>query len=610
MHDEKEFTQSFDWGIWKRLKPFLKNYRADFVGMLTFNGLCALVDVLLPLMQRYAIRNFIEKGVTTGLFPYALVYLALIVLQGLSVMWFCNNSMRIEMYLGRDMKQRLFHHLQTLSFSFYNVTPVGYLLSRVMSDTNRIAGMIAWNFTDILWALFYVAGTMVSMLILNWKLALVVMLIVPVMAVLTAYFQNRILHWNRKVRKLNSRLTGAFNEGITGAKTTKTLVIEERMTGSFRELTSKMHDSGIRAARLNAVYIPLVLLFSTLAVSVVLLRGGYLVTEQALELATLSTFLTYAVGIFEPIQMTASNIAEFISLQASIERVTDLLDKEPEVRDTPEVEAVYGDAFHPKKENWEPLHGDIEFQDVTFRYPDGGEDVLQHFSLKIPAGTTVALVGETGAGKSTLVNLACRFFEPTEGKILIDGRDYRERSQLWLHSHIGYVLQSPHLFSGSVRENIRYGRLDATDAEVEAAAKAVSADTVAAKLENGWDSEVGEGGDKLSTGEKQLISFARAVLADPRIFVLDEATSSIDTQTEQLIQQAIDHLLRDRTSFLIAHRLSTIRKADLILVVRDGKIVEQGTHESLLKARGYYHDLYSRQFAEESAARLLKNDAV
>ena len=610
MHDEKEFTQSFDWGIWKRLKPFLKNYRADFVGMLTFNGLCALVDVLLPLMQRYAIRNFIEKGVTTGLLPYALVYLALIVLQGLSVMWFCNNSMRIEMYLGRDMKQRLFHHLQTLSFSFYNVTPVGYLLSRVMSDTNRIAGMIAWNFTDILWALFYVAGTMVSMLILNWKLALVVMLIVPVMAVLTAYFQNRILPWNRKVRKLNSRITGAFNEGITGAKTTKTLVIEERMTGSFRELTSKMHDSGIRAARLNAVYIPLVLLFSTLAVSVVLLRGGYLVTEQALELATLSTFLTYAVGIFEPIQMTASNIAEFISLQASIERVTDLLDKEPEVRDTPEVEAVYGDAFHPKKENWEPLHGDIEFQDVTFRYPDGGEDVLQHFSLKIPAGTTVALVGETGAGKSTLVNLACRFFEPTEGKILIDGRDYRERSQLWLHSNIGYVLQSPHLFSGSVRENIRYGRLDATDAEVEAAAKAVSADTVAAKLENGWDSEVGEGGDKLSTGEKQLISFARAVLADPRIFVLDEATSSIDTQTEQLIQQAIDHLLRDRTSFLIAHRLSTIRKADLILVVRDGKIVEQGTHESLLKARGYYHDLYSRQFAEESAARLLKNDAV
>ncbi len=606
MHDEKEYTQAFDWGIWVRLKPFLKNYRADFVGMLAFNGLTALVDVVLPLMQRYAIANFIEKGVTAGLVPYALVYLALIVLQGFSVMWFCNNSMRIEMYLGRDMKQKLFHHLQTLSFSFYNVTPVGYLLSRLMSDTNRIASMIAWNFTDILWALFYVAGSMVSMLILNWKLALLVLLIVPVMAVLTAYFQNRILHWNRKVRKLNSRITGAFNEGITGAKTAKTLVLEDRMTGSFRALTSEMRTSGVRAARLNAVYIPLVLLVSTAAVAVVLLRGGYLVAEQALELATLSAFLTYAVGIFEPIQMTASNIAEFISLQASIERVTDLLDKEPDVRDTPEVEARYGDSFHPKRENWEPLRGDIEFDDVTFRYPDGGEDVLQHFSLKIPAGTTVALVGETGAGKSTLVNLVCRFFEPTSGRILIDGRDYRERSQLWLHSNIGYVLQSPHLFSGTVRENIRYGRLEATDAEVEAAARAVSADAVAAKLDKGWDSEVGEGGDKLSTGEKQLISFARAVLADPRIFVLDEATSSIDTQTEQLIQDAIDRLLKDRTSFLIAHRLSTIRKADLILVVRDGKIVEQGTHESLLKAHGYYHDLYSRQFAEESAARVLK----
>ena len=606
MHDEKEYTQAFDWGIWVRLKPFLKNYRADFVGMLAFNGLTALVDVVLPLMQRYAIANFIEKGVTAGLVSYALVYLALIVLQGFSVMWFCNNSMRIEMYLGRDMKQKLFHHLQTLSFSFYNVTPVGYLLSRLMSDTNRIASMIAWNFTDILWALFYVAGSMVSMLILNWKLALLVLLIVPVMAVLTAYFQNRILHWNRKVRKLNSRITGAFNEGITGAKTAKTLVLEDRMTGSFCTLTSEMRTSGVRAARLNAVYIPLVLLVSTAAVAVVLLRGGYLVAEQALELATLSAFLTYAVGIFEPIQMTASNIAEFISLQASIERVTDLLDKEPDVRDMPEVEARYGDSFHPKRENWEPLRGDIEFDDVTFRYPDGGEDVLQHFSLKIPAGTTVALVGETGAGKSTLVNLVCRFFEPTSGRILIDGRDYRERSQLWLHSNIGYVLQSPHLVSGTVRENIRYGRLEATDAEVEAAARAVSADTVAAKLDKGWDSEVGEGGDKLSTGEKQLISFARAVLADPRIFVLDEATSSIDTQTEQLIQDAIDRLLKDRTSFLIAHRLSTIRKADLILVVRDGRIVEQGTHESLLKAHGYYHDLYSRQFAEESAARVLK----
>jgi len=604
--DEQEYTKSFDLKIWKRLSPVLSIYKKAFIAMFAFNALAAVIDVVLPLFQRYAVGHFIEAGSLEGIVPFALCYFGAILISALSVVAFGNNSMRIEMYVGRDLRRDLFRHLQTLSFSFYNVTPVGYLISRVMSDTNRIAGMIAWNFTDILWSVFYVLGTFVAMLMLNWKLALVIILIVPVIAVLTAYFQNKILHWNRKVRKINSKITGSFNEGITGAKTSKTLVIEEKNSEVFQHLTGQMHHAGIRAAKLNAVYIPLVLFFGTAAVAIVLLRGGYLVMEQALEIATLSAFTTYAVSIFEPIQMTAASIAEFISLQASIERVTDLMEQVPQVYDTPEVIEKYGDAFQPKRENWEHIRGDIEFRDVTFRYPDGGENVLEHFSLMIPAGTTVAIVGETGAGKSTLVNLACRFFEPTSGQILIDGRDYRERSQLWLHSNIGYVLQNPHLFSGSVRENIRYGRLEATDAEVEAAARAVSADTVVAKLEKGWDSDVGEGGDKLSTGEKQLISFARAVLADPRIFVLDEATSSIDTQTEQLIQDAIDHLLRDRTSFLIAHRLSTIRKADLILVVRDGRIVEQGKHLELLQKKGYYHDLYSKQFAEEHAARILK----
>ncbi len=558
--DEKEYTQSFDWRIWKRLGPFLRPYRGAFISMLVFNGICALVDVVLPLFQKYAIQNFIEKDTLTGLLPYALAYLAVVVVQALWWLW------NMHGYPAWD----------------------GNVLSADPCDTN-----------------LGTCGQFAAMLALNWKLALAVIAIVPVMAILTGYFQNRILHWNRKVRKLNSRITGAFNEGITGARTTKTLVTEEQTADAFRSLTRQMHDSGIRAARLNAVFIPLVLFFGTMAVSIVLLRGGYMVLDQALELATLSAFTTYAVSIFDPIQMTAANLAEFISLQASIERVTDLMDEQPQIQDTPEVIEKYGDAFHPKRENWEPLRGEIEFRDVTFRYPDGGENVLEHFSLHIPQGTTVAIVGETGAGKSTLINLACRFFEPTEGQILIDGVDYRQRSQLWLHSNIGYVLQNPHLFSGSVRENIRYGKLDATDEEVEAAARAVSADTVVSKLENGWDSDVGEGGDRLSTGEKQLISFARAVLADPRIFVLDEATSSIDTQTEQLIQNAIDHLLTNRTSFLVAHRLSTIRKADVILVVKDGHIVEQGKHEELLRRKGYYHDLYSKQFAQESAARIL-----
>ena len=333
-----------------------------------------------------------------------------------------------------------------------------------------------------------------------------------------------------------------------------------------------------------------------------------MVQQDLIKLGTLSVFISYAVVIFEPIQQLARLLADLISCQANIERVMDLLEQTPDVTDRTDVIEKYGDNFYPKKGNWEKIHGDIVFEDVSFRYPDGKEYVLEHFNLHIPAGMNVAIVGETGAGKSTLVNLVGRFFEPTKGRILIDGVDYRERSQLWLHSQIGYVLQNPHLFSGTVRENIRYGRLDATDEEVEAAARSVSADEIVKKLKDGYDSDVGESGGRLSVGEKQLISFARAILAEPAIFVLDEATSSIDTVSEQLIQEATDKLLKGHTSFVIAHRLSTIRKADLILVVKDGKIIEQGTHAELLGGKGYYHDLYYKQFEEESARKVFAGD--
>lgn len=603
--EEKEYTKSFDYSIWKRIFPFLKPYKKTVIMILVMNLFCSLVDIILPLFQRYAINHFIEGNILTGIGFFTVLYIVVIALQGAAVIAFTRGSMRIEMGLGKDLKRALFVHLQTLSFSYYNVTPVGYMLSRVMNDTGKISGLIAWNFVDLLWALTYVLGVFVAMLFLNWKLALVIMLVVPAIALLTFYFQNRILKWNRQVRKINSKITSAYNEGIMGAKTAKSLVVEEKTYGEFQEITGEMRSASVRAARLNAVYLPLVLFCGSLATAIVLARGGIQVFENAMLIGTLSAFTTYAVGIFEPIQQMARNLAEFISAQANIERVTGLLDEEPQVVDSPEVIEKYGDSFFPKKENWEPIKGDIEFRDVSFHYPDGKEEILSHFNLKIPAGTNVAIVGETGAGKSTLVNLACRFFEPTGGQILIDGKDYRERSQLWLHSSLGYVLQNPHLFSGSVMENIRYGRLDATDEEVIAAAKAVHADQVVEKMDLGYQSDVGEGGDRLSTGEKQLISFARAVLADPRIFVLDEATSSIDTQTEQLIQKATDKILKGRTSFLIAHRLSTIRNADLILVVKDGKIIEQGKHLELLEQKGYYYQLVRRQFTEEESQKIL-----
>ena len=603
-YEEQEYTKSFDIRSWKKLLPFLKPYRGLIAAVLGLNVVCAVIDIALPLFQRYAIDAFIQTGDLSGLPGFAVLYGAIITLQALAVILFTRRSMRIEMQIGRDMKRACFVHLQTLSLSYYNVTPVGYLLSRIMSDTNRIAGMIAWNSVDMLWAVFYVLGVFGMMVLLNPGLAAAVILIVPVISLLTAWFQDKILRWNRRVRKMNSRITSAYNEGIMGARTSKTLVIEEQNSRAFEEVTQDMRISSVRAARLSAVYIPLVMFFSSLTTAIVLARGGTLALDHLLQIGTLSAFTSYAVGIFEPIQQIARNIADILSLQANIERVMGLLEEKPLITDTPEVEAKYGTVFAPKRENWEPIRGDIEFRDVSFRYPDGNENVLTHFNLKIPAGSTIAILGETGAGKSTLVNLACRFFEPTSGQVLIDGRDYRERSQLWLHSSIGYVLQSPHLFSGTVMENIRYGRLDATDEEVIAAAKAVSADQVAMKLEKGYESDVGEGGDRLSTGEKQLISFARAVLADPRIFVLDEATSSIDTKTERLIQEATELLLKGRTSFLIAHRLSTIRRADLILVVRDGTIVEQGTHDELIRQKGYYRDLYRRQFEQEKIQQI------
>lgn len=605
--DEVQSNKSFQFSIWKRLFPFAKPYKKLLLLIVITNILISIVDVSLPLFQRYAVDNFIEKGTLDGLPVFIAAYLAVIILQVLSFVFYTLSAMKTEMRMGRDLKRACFVHLQTLSFSYYNTTPVGYILARVMSDTNKIAAITAWDLIDILWALSYVSFAFLSMAMLDLRLALMVMVIVPVIAVLTTYFQKRILFWNRKVRSINSRITGAFNEGIMGAKTSKTLVIEDKNTHEFSGLTEEMRNASVCAAGLNALYIPLVMLASSAATAIVLARGGNLVLEHGILIGTLSAFTTYAVSIFEPIQQMARVLANIIAVQPNIERVMGLLDQKPNIVDTPEVIEKYGDSFHPKTENWEPIKGDIEFDDVSFRYPDGEEEVLSHFSLKIPAGTNVAIVGETGAGKSTLVNLACRFFEPTGGRILIDGKDYRERSQLWLHSRLGYVLQNPHLFSGTVMDNIRYGRLDATDEEVKQAAKAVSADTVVEHLENGYDSDVGEGGDKLSTGEKQLISFARAVLADPAIFVLDEATSSIDTQTEQLIQNATMHLLEGRTSFLIAHRLSTIRQADLILVVKDGKIVEQGKHEELLRKGGYYHDLYSKQFQEEEMSSKLNS---
>lgn len=588
-------------GIGKIL-PYLQPVKNKLFIMIFFGLAGSATDIILPLFQRYALNHFIGLGIFDTIAVFVALYLLTILFAASANYISCALATTVEMLVHRELRQRGFEHLQTLSFSFYNQNSVGYIHARLMSDTSKIGTLVSWTLVECVWHMSYLVGAIFVMLILNPKLAVMILAILPLLVILFTVFQKKLIRINREVREVNSRITSNFNEGITGAKTIKALAIEDKMEQRFREETHTIRTKSVQGSRLRGLFAGTMNLASSVALAIVLWKGGYIAAE---EMGTFSVFMSYAQGMMEPLRWLVDIISDLITTQVNIERFTNLMAVQSDVIDTPEVVEKYGDSLNPKKENWESLKGDIEFRDVTFQYPDGEEKVLEHFFLKIPFGTHLAIVGETGAGKSTLVNLVCRFYEPTEGSVLIDGRDARERSQLWLHSAIGYVLQTPHLFSGTVRENLLMGNPEATEDMIWAAIQAVSAEDVIAHLENGLDTDVGEGGDLLSTGEKQLISFARAVLADPRILILDEATASVDTITEAKIQSALEGITAGRTSLMIAHRLSTVRNADMILVVRNGRIVEQGTHSELLKKHGYYYELYSRQYEEEATARIL-----
>jgi ATP-binding cassette subfamily B protein len=606
-YEDFDYNKPMSFKTWKKMFPYIQPEKKNLFRCMILMVSVAAVDVVFPLMLGYAVKHNIQPQNAEGVW-FLLAFIGLLVaFQAFNVYSFVSVGIRAEVGMCRNIRNSVFLHLQKLSLSFYNKTPVGYLMARTNSDTGRIGELITWGLIDFTWSVLYCIGAVIAMFIVHWKLALIVCASIPLLSLITWFFQGRILSVNRIMRKLNSKMTGAMNEGITGARTVKVLTSEQKSFSEYSAITSEYRAHAVQMARLRSVFVPVTLFIGGLATAGVLSYGGWEIVFLGADLSVLAIFLQYAGGFFWPIQNIARILTDFVSTQANVERVADLLEKNPGITERPEVIEKYGDIFAPKKENWESVKGDVEFRDVTFRYPDGHKNILEHFNLSVPAGTYAAIVGETGAGKSTLVNLVCRFFEPTEGEILIDGKDYRERSQLWLHSAFGYVLQSPHLFSGTIRENIRYGRLDASDEEVEKAAAIVHADKVIAKLEKGFDTEAGEGGDRLSTGEKQLISFARAVLANPRLFILDEATSSIDTEMEMLLQEAIHTLLEGRTSFVIAHRLSTIRGADVILVVEKGKIIERGTHSELMKQRGHYYKLYTRQFEAEAEEEVLRN---
>lgn len=595
---EEVFSKGFNLALWKKLIRYTKPYRGRLVVLSLFMAIIAGVDAAIPLMQRYAIDHFIMQHNTQGTILFYTIYSLVVILQMIVIKLMITSAGIVETGIIYDIRKDGFEHLQDLSFSYYDTTPVGWMMSRLTSDIWRLGNTLSWGLVDFSWGFCMMILSTVVMLVLEWKLALLTFTVVPVLFFVSVYFQKRILFSHRDIRKNNSLITAAFNEGIQGVKTTKTLVREAGNLKDFQRLTDEMNHKSIKAATFSSIYMPIVLLLGSIGAGIALWQGGNRVMIGGISYGTLTAFISYAIQFFYPIRDMARIFTDLQSAQASAERVMSLLDTQPDIQDSTEVISRYG---LNNTEKWPKIVGNIEFRNVTFAYKTG-EKVLENFSLTVKAGEKIALVGDTGSGKSTIVNLACRFYEPTEGQILIDGHDYTQMPMLWLHSNLGYVLQTPHLFSGTIRENIVYGKLDATEEDILRASKLVNLQQIVEKMEKGFDTPVGEGGSLLSTGEKQLVSFARAIIADPAIFVLDEATSSVDTETEHLIQDAIANILENRTSFIIAHRLSTIRSADRILVIRDGKILEEGTHTQLLEKKGHYAKLYMSQYTLELGA--------
>ena len=604
---EKEYTEEkFDFNLWKKIIKILMEHKKHVYLLILFNVFIAMSDVIFPLMNRSAINDFaINKGQDANLVAFCIFYVIMIGFKSFSLFMFFQYAGHIESDFGKNLRKKCFDRVQQLSFPYFDRTANGWIMARISSDCLRLADTLAWSFVDLFWGIFLIIELTIVMLVIDWKMACAVLVIVPILFVISLYFQKRILKAQRETRKANSFVTAGFSESINGAKTTKTLGVERKNYEEFMTKTQSFKMYSLKAIFLNSIFQPIVFLLAALVIAMLMTIGGKEVLLGAIEFGTLSLFINYADLFFEPLKQIARIMSELQVAQANGERIISLIEEPIEITDREDVIQKYGTLLNPKTENYEELHGDVDFNHVEFYYNEN-EPVLTDFDLHVKQGSMVALVGETGSGKSTIVNLLCRFYEPKNGEIWIDGHNVQDRSIGWLHSNIGYVLQSPTLFSGTILDNIRFGRPEATKEEVVEVAKLIHAHDFIMKTEKGYESQVGEGGDLLSTGEKQLISFARALISNPRIVILDEATSSIDTESEKMIQNAIATLLKDRTSFVVAHRLSTIVDADQILVLDHGKIMEQGTHTELMNLKGMYYELFTSQAIDEKTKHALK----
>ncbi|NWG16258.1 MAG: ABC transporter ATP-binding protein [Chloroflexi bacterium] len=584
-YEEEDFSSQFNGGTLIRILQQARRHWKWVAGFVVAVALVSFLDAFFTYLNKLIIDEGILAADRDRLVGLMIVYAAMIFLQAAAVFTFIYLCGILGQRVMYDLRKKVFNHLQNLSFSYFDRTPVGWIMSRVSSDTERMADLITWNMLDIVWSVTNIVMALVFMATIHWQLTLVVLLLIPVLVVVAVWFKTKILVEYRKARKLNSKITGTYNENITGVRVVKALNREAANLKEFDGLTSDMYRAGYRAAWLSALFLPVVQLLSAVAVGAIVWFGGLETQVGGITVGGIQAFIAYITFMMWPVQEMARVYAEMQQAVASAERFFSLLDSKPEVVNR--AGAVEADT----------MRGTIEFDNVTFYYQPE-KPVLTNFNLTVKAGETIALVGPTGGGKSTIVNLLSRFYEPKAGVIRINGRDYTEYTLHAIHARLGVVLQTPHLFSGTIRENIRYGRLEATDAEIEEAARLAGAHEFITALERGYDEPVGEGGVLLSVGQKQLISLARAILAQPDIFIMDEATSSVDTLTEALIQQGMENVMKNSTSFVIAHRLSTIRRADRILVIENGGISEMGSHAELMRQKGHYYNLYTTQFRQ------------
>lgn len=585
-YEEEEFQGRLKGGVLKRIAALMRPHARWVVGFLITITIVSILDAFFTFLGKQIVDQGILGKDVQALQRVLLQYGLLILLQAAGVFAFVYMVGVLGERIRYDLRQMLFNHLQSLSLSYYSRTPVGWIMARVTNDTERVAELVTWGLLDSTWGIVNILTAMLFMFFINWRLALIVLAVLPILLYVAVQFRKRILEQFRKVRKFNSRITAAYNENISGVRVVKALGRERENLLEFSDQTSQMRLAGYRAAWLSALFLPSVQIISAFALGGIVWYSGANASLGGISVGGIQAFISYMTFMLWPIQDLARVFAEMQRALASAERIFSLVDTPPEIRDKP-------GAIDPGT-----IRGEIVFEHLYFWYDDE-LPVIKDFNLTIRRGETIALVGSTGGGKTTIVNLLCRFYEPKRGRILIDGRDYTDLSLSSIQSRIGVVLQTPHLFSGTIRENIAYGRLQASQEEIERAARLAGAQDFISLLEKGYQEPVGEGGVMLSVGQKQLISLARAVLSDPEIFIMDEATSSVDTLTESLVQQGMHTVMQGRTSLIIAHRLSTIKRADRILVIEDGQIAEMGSHTELLRLKGKYYNLYTRQFRSE-----------